>query len=130
MKPTLAFVTQHFEQYNAQIFKGLLPRIPIRMSNVKTYLGNLRYKRHRTWLGTTKISDVVMRINTRYDLSEEEIQDVIIHEMIHLYILVSHQRDTAQHGPLFRQLMRDINRQHHRHITISYRAPQSIANGR
>lgn len=63
----------------------------------------------------------MLRINTRFDLPEDLLQDTILHEMIHYYIAVNHLRDTSTHGQLFRREMKRINEQGNRHITISYR---------
>ena len=54
--------------------------------------------------------------------AENEIEDVLLHEMIHYYIGVNHIADTSAHGRVFRQMMSDINNRFNRHITISLRS--------
>ena len=63
----------------------------------------------------------MFRISQRRDLPEAEVEDAILHEMIHLDIMSSQQRDTSAHGRLFRAKMDDLNRRFGRHITISHR---------
>lgn len=122
MTVTLPFIENKFEEFNALVFGGKLPKPPIKLSKAKTYLGQCAFKRRRNWLGKTRFEDFRLRFSTRYDLSAEEVEDIILHEMIHYYIGVSQLKDTSAHGKIFRQMMADINRTHNRHITISHRS--------
>lgn len=54
-------------------------------------------------------------------MSERELEDTIIHEMIHYYIAYNNIKDTSAHGRVFRQMMAEINEQYGREITISHR---------
>ena len=120
--PTIDYIQVCFDEYNVRYFNGSLPPIPIKLSNARTFLGKVTFIKHRTWLfGEWRYSNFKLRINTRYDLPEELLQDTILHEMIHYYIAVNHLRDTSTHGQLFRREMKRINEQGNRHITISYR---------
>lgn len=110
-----------FAEFNALIFEGKLPQIPIYMSNAKGFLGKFVYRRKRSWLGGEKYCDMHLRINTRYDMSERELEDTIIHEMIHYYIAYNNIKDSSAHGKVFRQMMADINQRFGREITISHR---------
>jgi len=121
MRPTVEFLQERFAQFNALCFGGQLPEVAIRVSKARTYLGQLRYQHKRNWLGIKKISDLTLSISARYDLPENEVEDTLIHEMIHLYILVKNLRDTSAHGPLFRGMMDSINQRFHRGISVSHR---------
>ena len=122
MVPTLPYVQSRFDEYNARFFGGSLPPIPIKLSHARTFLGKVTFVRHRTWLfGSVRNEKFVLRINTRFDLPEELIQDTILHEMIHYYIAVNQLHDTSTHGQLFRREMHRINSEGNRHIIISYR---------
>ena len=48
-------------------------------------------------------------------------EDVVIHEMIHLYIAFNGIKDSSSHGSVFRKMMNDINLKHGRNITVSTR---------
>jgi hypothetical protein len=119
--PTKLIAEQKFAEFNALIFQGKLPQIPIYMSNAKGFLGKFVFRRKRSWLMGERISDMHLRINTRYDMSERELEDTIIHEMIHYYIAYNNIKDTSAHGRVFRQMMVEINEQYGREITISHR---------
>ena len=86
MKATVPYIEQKFEVFNRQMFGGKLPKIPVELSDAKTFLGQCVYKKRRKPFGKTELYDFRLRINTRVDLPEREIEDTIIHEMIHYYI--------------------------------------------
>ena len=120
--PTIDYIQSCFDEYNALFFGNQLPQIPIKLSSARTFLGKVTFTRRRSWLfGPLRNENFVLRINTRFDLPEELIQDTILHEMIHYYIAVNQLHDTSTHGQLFRREMHRINSEGNRHITISYR---------
>ena len=65
--------------------------------------------------------DFTIGITTAYRLNTEQIDDVLIHEMIHYHIAYHQLRDNAPHGRRFRQIMETINHDYQRHIRISVR---------
>lgn len=122
MEVTIEYIKERFDCFNALCFGGKLPSVPIRLSNAKSFLGMCKYKKRRDAMGNEVKYDFVLCINTRIDLPEDQVEDTIIHEMIHYYIGVNQLGDTSPHGRLFRQLMSDINLRHGRHITVSHRS--------
>ncbi len=122
MIPTVGYLEERFETFNRMCFDSALPRIPIKLSRARSFFGRLQYKPVRNWLGkTVRYEDFVIRISTCYDLSEAEVEDTLIHEMIHYWIAWKGLRDTSTHGRLFRAKMKEINREYGRHLTISRR---------
>lgn len=121
MRPTVEYLTAKFDEFNALCFGSQLPKVPIRLSKARTYLGQLGFKRRRRLFGTAENYGFVLRISVRLDLPEKEVEDTLLHEMIHLYIHSRQLKDSSAHGPLFRQLKDDINRHFARNITISRR---------
>ena len=89
MKATIPYVEKKFEEFNQQMFAGKLPKLPIELSDAKTFLGQIVFKRRKVDDGKEEHYDFRLRINTRIDLPEEEIEDTIIHEMIHYFIGVN-----------------------------------------
>lgn len=104
------------------MFDDKLPFIPIVMSSALTFVGRCAYRRQRTLSGKVRYCDFRLRINNRIDMAEDELDDIIIHEMIHYYIAVNGIADTSSHGHVFRQMMDEINARYGRHITISHRS--------
>ncbi len=70
--------------------------------------------------GKAQKTNFRMLINTTREMDERVLEDVIIHEMIHLYIAYFDIRDTSSHGKVFCKMMEDINRKHGRNISVSY----------
>jgi predicted SprT family Zn-dependent metalloprotease len=121
MKATKSYVEHKFEEFNKMCFDGKLQKIPVELSDAKTFLGICVFKKRKTQNGETEYYDFRLRINTRIDLPEEIVEDTILHEMIHYFIGVNHLKDTSAHGPLFQHIMNSINERFNRHVTISHR---------
>ena len=121
MIPTIEYVQQKFREFNRQMFDGKLPEPPVSITNAKTYLGVCAFRKHRKWNGRLEYSDFKIRISRRFDLPQDEIDDTIIHEMIHYYIGLFSPADMPGHSPLFRKMMADINERFGRHISVSHR---------
>jgi len=124
MKATVPYIEKKFEEFNRQMFGGKLPKIPVELSDAKTFLGQCVYKKRRMPFGKTERYDFRLRINTRADLPEQEVEDTIIHEMIHYYIGYNQLEDASAHGPLFRGIMNEINRKFGRHLTVSHKSTE------
>ena len=121
MKPTVEYIREHFDLYNRQMFGGTLPVPPIHLTNARTYMGQMVCKKRVGLFGKKHFSDFALRFSRRFDFSEAELQDTLIHEMIHYYIAYNQLQDTSSHGAVFRQMMDDINARFSRHLTISHR---------
>ena len=117
---TVDYLRHAFEHYNALIFDGKLPVPKLKWSRAKTRLGQMACKRKISWR-RTKFYDYTISVSSYYKLTTEEIDDVLIHEMIHYFIAYTGLKDTSAHGIVFRGMMDKINRTFGRHITISVR---------
>ncbi len=120
MNATLDFINDRFRRFNALCFGGVLPAIPLRISNARACFGTFRHpirRDPRHPLG----GECSITISGRLDLEENDIEDILIHEMIHFYIWHTRLRDSSAHGSVFRQIMNDINARHGRAISISRR---------
>ncbi len=122
MIATVPFIQKKFEEFNQLIFASELPKLPIELSDAKTFLGKCVFKHRQGKNGKTECYDFKLKINTRLDLPEVEIEDVIIHEMIHYYIGYNQLEDATAHGPRFLQMMNEINSKHGRHISVSHKS--------
>ena len=119
MRADIPYVQQKFREFNVTMFDGRLPEPPISITNAKTYLGVCAFRKHRKWHGRLEYSDFRIRISRRFDLSRDEIDDTIIHEMIHYYIGLNSPADMPGHSALFRRMMADINTRYGRHISVA-----------
>lgn len=123
MKANLDFVKDRFERFNKEIFNGQIPIVPIRISHARTFLGRVTYRKERHFFKTNYTSFCLV-ISDSLDLAEEELEDIVLHEMIHLYILSNKLYDTSSHGQTFRSMMKDINEKYGRHISITHRSTE------
>ncbi len=121
MIPTIPYIERKFEEFNKQMFAGELPPIPIVLSDAKTFLGKCVYKKRLGKDGKAEYYDFKLRINARIDLPENEVEDTLIHEMIHYFIGYKRLEDASSHGPLFMHIMNTINEKYGRNITVTFK---------
>ncbi len=131
MRFTQDFIEAKFNEYNTTIFRDELPQLPLRLVNSRTDVGKFRYLREMV-AGKMVITPLSLDFSVSFDLPQAELEDTIIHEMIHYTIAHHRWVDTSAHGKIFRQLMASINERFGRHITISRRttfdeSPRSTA---
>jgi hypothetical protein len=113
MIATHAFVQECFNRFNAEMFMGKLPKIPIVLTATRQQVACIRCKRIKG-----KCSNFSLRVSNILDLPQKMLEDVVIHELIHLCILSNGINDTSAHGTVFKAMMGKINTQWHRNITI------------
>lgn len=124
MIPTLDYIEIKFNEFNELMFEGKLQPLPFKLSSARTFLGQLKYQQRRQPDGSRRFTNFQFVISTRVDLSEAEVEDTIIHEMIHYWILSNQMQDTRPHGDIFRCKMREINTKFHRNITVRHKMSQ------
>ena len=94
-----------------QIFAERLPEPLLTLCDATSFVG--QYKR---------VGDAhQLRFSTAFNLEERELEDTIIHEMIHYFIAYNGLIDRSAHGPLFKAMMQSVNEAHGRNVTISRR---------
>ncbi|MBE6339834.1 MAG: hypothetical protein E7069_03715 [Bacteroidales bacterium] len=118
MIPTLEYVKAKFSEFNDLCFEGKLPLLPFKLSNARTFLGQVRFVRDKNPDGTWHYCGFQFVISTKLDLPESQVEDTIIHEMIHYWILYNQMQDNAPHGDLFSQKMKEINMKFNRNISV------------
>ena len=124
MIATVSYVEERFAHFNELCFGGELPSVAIKLSRARTYLGRMEYHNVRNLFGrVVGHDDFVMRISTVFELSASQLDDVIVHEMIHCHIACANLRDTSSHGRIFRSIMKDLNARFNLDIRVSHRIP-------
>jgi len=121
MRATVPFIQSSFSKYNELCFEGKLPPVPIKLSRARTFLGKMTYVGVRSLFGKiVRFENYCLRISTCFDLPENELEDVVIHEMIHYYIALNNIKDTSAHGQVFRNMMDKLNTEFGRHISVRH----------
>lgn len=126
MLVTTEWMQDHFTRYNKRYFNGKLPVPRLLVSSTRTRLGTMTYK-CRYGAGRPLLYDFTIRLTNYYNLSEDEYADVLIHEMIHLYIAVNGIKDTSIHGIHFRKMMAEINADGH-NVTVMKHVSETARN--
>ena len=90
-----------FKKLNSLYFENSLPMVTIKHCNSSSYMGLFyrskdKYNRH------------IIKINKRYEMSDHETENILVHEMIHLWQFINGYTDS--HGASFNKKMHDINR--------------------
>ena len=114
MELTIDYLSEMFDFFNKEHFNNDLQKPKFEITHVKTYLGQYAYQRF--WDGSLLWH--VIRISDRYNRSEDDVCNTLIHEMIHLYIRQNNIRDTRpHHGKVFYSIADRINREGGWHIS-------------
>lgn len=119
MRPNVIFLVIIYNRANREIFNSQLPECNLRVSNARTFAGNFRAVTRK--VNGRSVTTPSITISSFYDKSEDELIDVLLHEMIHFYIFDRRLKDSSPHGHIFRRMMDDINRRFGRHIVVSTR---------
>ncbi|MDE7380795.1 MAG: SprT-like domain-containing protein [Muribaculaceae bacterium] len=119
MIPTLSFLYDRFSRFNIEMFNGKLSTPTIVLTRSTRSLGNISFTKSRKG-GVLTYSLSSLGISKCFDRDESEIEDTLIHEMIHLSQLENgiYNEETA-HGPYFRAEMKRINSLYGRNVRIS-----------
>lgn len=121
MRATLDYVKRKFDEYNIMIFEWRLTKPPFSLSRSYTRLGGVKCLRTPSGRGKWHFSRFDFTISGVRDVDEAVLEDTIIHEMIHYWILSNQMQDSSSHGRIFRQKKEEINRRFGRHIRVSLR---------
>ena len=76
MKPTLTQMNTWFDEFNATVFNGKLPKVKISFNNTYRQLGQFYW-------GPTR--GIGIKISLFYDRTKEQYRNCLLHEMCHLY---------------------------------------------
>ena len=117
MKITTDVLAEYFQQFNRDYFGDGLPLPRLVLSHSRTRLGSFSCKSKMTWRGR-KLTDLTIRISTYYNMTEWQMQNVLLHEMIHYSIAYTGLKDTSAHGVVFRGMMDNLNRKYGWEITV------------
>lgn len=110
MTPTVDYLREQFAVFNVRYFGGKLPEPLFKVNRARTLLGRFSCRKVRKGLLGLRLSEeYAIAISRFYDLSERDVQTVLLHEMIHFNICFRHMNDTSSHGVLFRREMERIN---------------------
>ena len=115
---TLQELTTLFHKFNEEIFSSELPLCELYISASRTQAGYFRVIRK-----FGRKPRVTIAVSRTLPMIQEEIEDTLVHEMIHYLLYHRGIKESRPHGNAFRTIMKDINLRYGRHITISLKIP-------
>lgn len=95
-----------FYTLNRNYFGSDLPEPRFLLTRSRTILGQFRCTNTLFPKGT---KDHTIKVSTYYEMSEEQLRDIVAHEMIHYHIALNGLKDTSPHGRIFRREMARLN---------------------
>lgn len=116
---TADYIEKCFDRFNRELFSSSLPAPRFALSRSRGQMGRMQCDARRTPQGVTRT--FTLACSVMFDFTEEQAQNVVIHEMIHYYIIYNGLRDSSPHGLIFRTIMERINKSTGRNITVSVR---------
>lgn len=106
MEITTKDIEERFRRYNKDYFAGELPTPRFGLIESYTTCGYFSCSRI---VGRRRLRGQLIEISSYYDWEEDELRDVIVHEMIHYYLAYKHIDNTISHGDAFREMADEFN---------------------
>ena len=117
MKITKDLLKEKFKEYNKLYFDDKLPRCDIRTSSAYRYYGLFSCKYHEKY---KKATFKTITISDLFDYTDDNLKDVLIHEMIHLFLVEKKKlfNDSMKHGPEFQKMAKEFNEKYNLNIRV------------
>jgi len=126
ISPETYKLQQKYDEFNRKFFNNELPKIPIRFAKLKTVGGEVKYTvvRPAGWVAPNptlvrigkvdkyagaSVKNMTMTISSMYMRDEESLDKILLHEMIHTYMVVIGKFNES-HGSNFIKVAKDISR--------------------
>lgn len=121
MKPFRKYLTESlsisriqaiYSKYNKIAFNNKLPNIPIKLSNLKNIAGGvdtMAFVQHKYNRRTREAFDIVMTFRN-LGFAEDVLERLVVHEMIHVEVIVDGVEDNASHGREFMKRLEQAQR--------------------
>jgi hypothetical protein len=103
----------YFTKYNNDYFGGVLPYPEFKIRKSYFTLGYFSCNYDENY----NLYNCVLEISNRYDYTEEQLRDIIVHEMIHYYLAYTGIDVKMNHGKEFNKMARELNENFGLHIT-------------
>lgn len=118
MVVTIAWMKKSFEQFNKDYFRNTLPTPAFSLSRGHYRQGCFCYKTVMK-NGVMERRDYKISISTFYEMSERQACNILLHEMIHYYILYHGLKDDQPHGRVFHFMADALNNKFGWNITTT-----------
>lgn len=114
MIATYSIIRTRFYKYNQLYFDNELPMPKLCVKSTYNFFGLFIYRNNND--GTVRWSKLC--VSRYFDFSEKELRDVMVHEMIHYWLLFKKVDMELSHGEAFRKMMSTFNMKYGMNIKI------------
>ncbi|MBR4625546.1 MAG: SprT-like domain-containing protein [Alphaproteobacteria bacterium] len=116
MVASIEFMEKYFPIYNKEYFDNSLPKPNFALIQSKTHLGQFVACRRYDMFGIP-FGKSTINMSTFFQREEKDLQETLIHEMIHYYIHFNNIVDTSSHGHVWKSMADEINKKGGWHIS-------------
>lgn len=102
-----------FHAYNKEYFDGWLPLPIVDTMNSYRTLGEFSC----TFSEDGFMENETIKISANYDFTEEQLRNVLVHEMIHMYLVFIGEDMHCKHGKAFKRMAKRFNSEYGMNIT-------------
>jgi len=104
-----------FLEYNDLYFKGKLPTPRFGLLRSFRLFGQFSCNSHAPG---SRLHNVCISMSIYYDWTEEQLRDILVHEMIHYKLERSKKLEKKIHGQRFMEMAAEMNEKHGLNITV------------
>jgi len=122
MNITINELEEKFFKFNKQYFNNILFKPAFKITRTKRTLGQC------TTFHTLFGERYVISISKYYKRSDDEINNTLLHEMIHLYLSQRHIKDNGHHGAKWQAIAQRISKESGLCITAYSNRPSEVNN--
>ena len=113
MVPSKFNLISNFHYFNEEYFGGVLPLPKLVIRSSYRTLGYF----HCDVDCYGNITNETIEISDNYDYNESQFRDILVHEMIHYYLLYEGLDTKCKHGKEFKKMANDFNSKYGMNIT-------------
>lgn len=104
-----------FRECKQKYFNGMLPPPKYEIMHKFYTLGRFCWRKNKK--GKHPIKDATIAMTDYYDFDEDTFRDIMVHEMIHYYLLY-YGEGKANHGKEFRAMAKELNEKYGLNVEV------------
>ena len=104
-----------FTEYNNKYFGGILPYPEFKLRKSYLTFGYFSCNYNTDY----SMYNCVLEISKRYNYTEEQLRDIMVHEMIHYYLAYTGKDVKMKHGKEFEKMANSLNKKYGLNITAT-----------
>ena len=98
-------VLGYFHAFNEEYFDGVLPIPNIKITKAYKYVGRFSCQVN----SNNEYCNFLIEMTNNFDYTFEQVRDVLVHEMIHFYLVYVGEDPKCTHGKKFKKMAKKFN---------------------